>query len=327
MNKLTKTILATSLMVSASAINAAPASLPFTVTTTLGSNWDIDNTSGTSTGQPFTGSCDGSAGMSLNDAQSTTGDGDMYDDAWGIWVDGTQFVAPDPVDLTGTTVTAGPVAMSGLDVTMQYHFSDTIEAARILASFTNPTGSPISIQVEVPANFGSDGSTTIVTTSSGDTSFTTADGWAITWDNSSEINTSVFHEPGSVVSPSSYTTTVFDCAGTEGLGATFTVDVPAGATRRLAFFAGIAEIDGTGDSDTANATANAAQFNTFASIDTSLTSDLTAGELSEIVNWSTFAAAEPVPVPVPALNQFGLLLLSAMLALFGMRQVRKRRTS
>lgn len=67
--------------------------------------------------------------------------------------------------------------MSGLDVTLQYHFSDTIEAGRILASFANPTGSPISVQVDIPNNFGSDGNTTIVTTSSGDTTFDTADGW------------------------------------------------------------------------------------------------------------------------------------------------------
>jgi len=216
--------------------------------------------------------------------------------------------------------------MSGLDTTLQYHFSPTIEAARILAYFSNPTASPITIQIDIPVNFGSDSSTTIVETSSGDTSFTTADNWAMTWDTSSEINTSTFYLPGSPVTPDAYTQTVFNCAGTEGLGATFTLTIPASSARGLVFFAGVAEIDGTGSNDTANALVNAAQFDSLATIDSSLTSDLTAPQLLEISN-SSGALAPPPPPPasaeaIPTTPGWILMALSALLIFvaFGRRK-------
>lgn len=280
-----------------------------TVTTALGTQWDITDTGGTD-GGAFSGSCDSSPGFLIQDASSTTGDSDMYDNAWGIWVDGAPF-APPPFTVNGNRVTAGPASLSGLDVSMEYLFSDVIEAGRILATFTNPTGSPITVSVDVPANFGSDGSTTIVTTSSGDTTFSLADQWAITWDNSTEINTSVFYGPNGGVLPTAFTQTVFDCAGPEGLGATFDFTVPAGATQRLMFFAGIAEIDGTGDSDTANATANAQQFNQFETIDASLTSDLTPDQIASVLNWSPATAAPATSVPT--LSTWALVLLGALM--------------
>lgn len=281
-----------------------------TITTALGSDWDISNSGGTD-GDAFSGTCTGDAdsGLTIVDAQSADGDGDMYDNAWGIWVDDVSF-APTIFGVNGNQVTAGPVSLSGLDVSMEYLFSDVIEAGRTIATFTNPTGSPISVSVDVPANFGSDSDTTIVTTSSGDTTFATDDGWAVTWDTSSEINTSVFQGPNPSVPPTSFTETVFSCAGTEGLGATFDLTVPAGGTQSLMFFMGIAEIDGTGSTDTANASANAQQFSSFDTIDGSLTGDLTRDELNTIVNWGL---AEAPALAVPALSPWSLLLLSVLL--------------
>ncbi len=278
-----------------------------TITTALGSDWDITNSGGTD-GGAFTGTCDSSPGLSIEDAQSTDGDGDMYDNAWGIWVDGVPF-APATFNVNGNQVTAGPESLSGLDISMEYLFSDVIEAGRTLATFTNPTGSPITVSVDVPANFGSDDDTTIVSTSSGDTSFTTADGWVITWDTSSEINTSVFQGPDAGVTPSSVTQTVFDCADPDGLGATFVLTIPAGATQALMFFMGIAEIDGTGSTDTANAEANAQQFSDFNMIDTSLTGDLTQQQLDQIVNWTGRGTVPMSSVSVDALSNWALVTL------------------
>jgi hypothetical protein len=278
-----------------------------TITTALGSEWDIVLDGGTD-GGAFTGACDGSPGLSIEDARSADGDGDMYDYAWGIWVDDVPF-APATFNVNGNQVTAGPESLSGLDVSMEYLFSDVIEAGRTLVTFTNSSGSPITVSVDVPANFGSDSSTTIVTTSSGDTSFTIADGWAITWDNSSEINTSVFQGPNASVMPSSFTETVFDCSSGDGLGATFDLTIPAGGTQALMFFMGIGEIDGTGSTDTANAEINAQQFSDFSTIDTSLTSDLTQQQLDQIVNWTGQGTAPPPSVPVPAMSSWSLITL------------------
>ena len=278
-----------------------------TITTALGSDWDIDLDGGTD-GGAFTGGCDGSPGLTIQDARSADGDGDMYDNAWGIWVDGTPF-APAAINVNGNQVTAGPESLSGLDVSMEYLFSDVIEAGRTLVTFTNPTGSPITVSVDVPANFGSDSSTTIVTTSSGDTSFTTADGWVITWDTGSEINTSVFQGPNASVTPELVTEAVYTCSSVDGLGATFDLTIPAGGTQALMFFMGIAEIDGTGSTDTANAEANAQQFSDFGTIDTSLTGDLTQQQLDQIVNWTGQGTGPAPSVSVPAVSNWSLLIL------------------
>ncbi|MBT8076497.1 MAG: IPTL-CTERM sorting domain-containing protein, partial [Gammaproteobacteria bacterium] len=179
------------------------------------------------------------------------------------------------------------------------------------------------VTVEVANNFGSDSGTTIVGTSSGDTSYTLADSWVTTWDGSSEINTTAFATPGAVVTPDSYTQTVFNCAGPQGMGATFTLTVPAFATQSLVFFGGIAEIDGTGDTDTANAMANAMMFESLSTVDPSLTSDLSPAQVAQIVNY----VGEPVlieDVPVPTLSQWALLVLMVLMGLFGFGAFRRR---
>lgn len=289
------------LMASAATVSAQD------ITTALGSEWNVRLDGGTD-GTAFTGSCDSSPALNLNDARSTTGDGDMYDNAWSVWVDDSPF-APAAISVAGNVVTAGPETLSGLAVSLEYRFSDTIEAFRTLATFSNPTANPITVAVDVPVNFGSDSSTTVVTTSSGDTSFTVADGWVVTWDTSSEINTTVFYGPGGGVTPVAVTQTVFSCAGTQGAGASFNLTVPAGAVQRLMFFAGIAEIDGTGDSDTTNAAANAQQFSSLATIDASLTADLSPTVLATIANWNPVAQPPAPPTAIPVIPGWGLVLL------------------
>lgn len=319
-----KVIVLSTFMACSMVANAAPVSLPQDVTTALGSIWNLRNSGGTD-GSAFSGTCDSTPGLTIQDARSANGDGDMYDNAFGIWVDGAPFAAPALVDLTGLTMTAGPVALSGLNTTVQYLFSDTVEAVRVLASFDNPTTSPITVQVDVANNFGSDSSTTIVGTSSGDTSYTLADSWVTTWDTSSEINTTVFATPGSTVAPDSYTETVFDCAGPEGMGATFTLTIPPGATQSLLFFGGIAEIDGTGDTDTANAMANAMMFESLDTVDPSLVSDLSPVQVAQIVNYN---GTPQVPVAgesvaVPTLSQWALYALMVLLGLVGLGAYRR----
>jgi hypothetical protein len=287
-----------------------------TITTALGTEWEISNSGGTS-GTAFSGSCTGNpnSGFSIVDAATQDGDGDMYDYGWSIWVDDTIFASPAGFTVSGNTASSGPETLSGLTVSMEYLFSDVIEAGRLIATFANPTASPISVSVDVPINFGSDSSTTIITTASGDTTFTTADGWGMTWDTSSEINTSVFFGPGATVTPSAVTEQVFGCAGSQGLGATFDLTIPAGGTQALMFFMGIGEIDGTGSTDIANAQTNAQQFGSFATIDASLTGDLTQQELDQIVNW-TGSGVTPPPTPgvaIPTLSTWSLLLLALLM--------------
>lgn len=72
--------------------------------------------------------------------------------------------------------------MSGLNVWVQYFFSTTHQAARILVILQNPSPVAANVTVQVPINFGSDSNTTVGHTSSGDTTVTTADRWVVTSD-------------------------------------------------------------------------------------------------------------------------------------------------
>lgn len=268
---------------------AAPATLPLTVMPALGAtSWEVTNTGGTTLGTAFTGACDDTAGFAINDATSASGDIDAYDYAYSIWVNGVIFEAPDPVDLTGNTVTAGPMVMSGLNVSVEYSFSDMVQAGRIRAIFQNPTGNPVNISVDIPVNLGSGGATVIEATSSGDAVFNAADRWVVTSDGvpaGDPANTTVLWGAGAAVMPSSVTTTVFGCGGTEGVGATFDITIPANSTRQLMLFAGLGDVTGMGNT-VAGAVANATMFDDNDTIDPSLLAGIPDGDLGDIINWA-----------------------------------------
>jgi hypothetical protein len=277
--------------VGARGASAAPVALPQDVAIGPGStSWGITNTGGTSTGGPFTGDCDDSPGFTITDARAADGHGDAYDNAWSPFVNGTIFSPGGTVDLTGNVLTAGPVNMSGLNVTYQLRFSSTAQLARLKVYFANPTAADIAATVQVPINFGSDAGTVVRATSSGDTTVTTADRWVVTSDAgpSDPVNTTVMYGPGApAVIPSSGTQTVFDCSATNGIGATFNITVPALSGRSLMFFAGLGDIAGTGNT-IAGAISNAANFNsnaTLTTLDPTLLADLTSEQRLEILNW------------------------------------------
>jgi hypothetical protein len=250
--------------------------------------WYVHNQGGPDTSDPFAGSCRGTPALSISDALSATSASDAYDEAWQIHVGGAPFVAPNPSDLTWTTFTAGPVNVSGLSVRVQYHFFSDRQLARILVAFTNPSASAVTVPVRVPVNYGSDGGTILRHTSSGDTNLTVDDRWLVTSDSgpSDPVNTSIFYGPGQVATPvQSYVQHVFSCAGTEGVGATFDLNVPAGTTQGLMFFAGLADIT-TEQNTVAGAIANAALFDDPpAMIAAGLLSNLGIIASNQIVNW------------------------------------------
>lgn len=273
-------------------VSAAPVTLPQTVTPGFFStSWDIQQAT-TSTGSPFTGSSvAGGAGFSIDDADGPDGSSDAYDNAYMIFVNGAVFDPGSTVDLTGTTMTAGPVTMSGLNATVQFYFDTLAAVARIMVFLNNPTGATINATVDIPINFGSDSGTIVQMTSSGDTTVTTADRWVVSSDSgpNDPVNTTVLYGPDASVTPSAYTQTVFDDAATNGLGATFNVSVPANQTRSLMLFAGLGDITGNGNT-IAGAISAAALFDNVSTLPAGALSGLSAQQQSEIVNWSAAAA-------------------------------------
>jgi hypothetical protein len=308
---------------------AAPVTLPQNLSNGFGSTqWNITNTGGTDTGGPYTGGCNSSAGVIVNDATGPTGTGDAFDNAWGIWVNGTG-VAQANGDLTGTTLTMSPTTVSGLNVTIQYYAVPGIALLRTLVTLQNPTAATIAATVDVPVNYGSDSNSVIQGTSSGDLAVTTADRWVVSSDSgpSDPVNTTgAWYGTGASVTPAAYTQTVFNCAGTQGLGATFNLSIPAGQSVSLAFFAGLGGITANNNTvasalaaaaalfDVPNALANAGGFN-----------GLTSQQSATLANWGPVQFVPTASAPVPALGQGALGLLALLTAGVGALLLRKRR--
>ena len=322
------TLSALLLATSAAPAFAAPVALPQSVIPGFNlTNWDITNTGATTTGAPFTGSCSGAAGLTIEDGGGPLDVNDAYDNAYNLFVNGASFVPPALVDLTGTTLTAGPVAMSGLNVTVQYYFSPTSAMARLLYTLQNPTGAPIAATVQIPVNFGSDAGTVIETTSSGDAAVTTGDRWVVSSDGGpgDSVNLTVMAGPGAVAVPlSAVTQTVFDCADTNGLGMTYNLNVPAGTTQSVMLFAGLEGVNANNNT-VASATTAAALFNSNATLQADWLAGMTPAQLAQVVNWNFGAAI--VATGVPTLSQWAMVVLAAMMGALAFLGLRRRRGS
>ena len=209
------------------------------------------------------------------------GTGDAFDVGLYLTVNGTAFpFSTRSMELTDRQVVSGPATLAGLNVTRKVYIPAASGAgwARFLDELTNPTSAPITVTVRIQTNAGSDGSTAIFATSSGDTSFTTADRWLTTDDTDGSGDPSVSHNfwgTSATVTPSAVNMTVFDCAGTQGPSVDFTVTVPAGATRVLMYFAGQAL-----NQATAQATARAID-----ALGSAYLFGMTPTEVNGVVNW------------------------------------------
>jgi hypothetical protein len=285
----------------ASTVYSDPVVLPTDVdgggpgSTPPGSNWDFDNDKA---------GCDDSTGLTVQDAtldpdgETAIGSqGDAYDGGLMVQVDGVDFVdSDDTVDVTGTTVSAGPETMSGTEVSVEYHVLTGSDAIiRTLASFHNSGSTAVSATASFVTNVGSNGATGIRGTSSTDTIFTTADRWVVTSDSattpSDPVNTHVLFGPGSPNEvPTAVSETVFDCAGTEGISADFEITVLPGQTANLLFFN---QLNQTNEEGLASAASN---FDPTPESGSPLIAGLSDTQLENVLNWD-FEAARGGPDP------------------------------
>jgi hypothetical protein len=237
----------------------------------------------------------GPVGLGIEDASLTACLMNTYDGAHGIAVDGLPFANPDnDVKLVsnalGTTITSDTGTLSGLDINLQYFFHAKSPAVRILATFTNSTGSGIDATVRYGGNVGSDEQTTIVATSSGDTTLDASDRWSISDDDKpddgSPVNTFVYYGPGSP----SVTPTNID-SDKDKFYADYNLNVAAGTSQSLMWFGAISE---SGD----DALAFVGKFDSNISLMASgLLDGLESSELYSVLNWDIDPPSPPVPVP------------------------------
>lgn len=252
-----------------------------------GATWTITNDLGTSNQSASGGEIDDvypGLGFGVLDA-AVSSHGDAVDGGMMLFVNNQQFVAPTTGNSqSGRTYTTGEVAMSGLNVKVQYHAMAHQPVLRSLVSFRNPTNADITIPVSWATNVGSDSNTTIVSTSSGDRKFTVDDRWIIT-DDSGTVNddpalTHVLYGFGNpTVKPTAVSQTVFRSFGTQGVLADYQITIPANSTRSLMFFNGV---NGLTDS----AQGHTALYESVAALrSNNLLEGLSTQQLNEILNW------------------------------------------
>ncbi|WP_105259094.1 MULTISPECIES: hypothetical protein [unclassified Pseudoalteromonas] len=250
-----------------------------------GSRWVVSDRVMTSNGGPIGGFCieDGSSGSgaSVYDA-SISQQGDAFDYASMLWVDGTQVGGHLTVD--GQMATFSPVDISGLTIQVSYYIMPGSATLRNYVTFTNPTQTDSSVDVDFETNFGSDQFTEILGTSSGDGVFDTLDRWVVTDDatdpdSDDPVNTTVFFGPDDPeVVPYFVSDTVFSCGGTEGLRASYHLTVEAGATKALMFFHQMS-------TSSVDALSAATLFDTTPKEGDDLAAGLTQAHLDQVVNW------------------------------------------
>ncbi len=137
--------------------------LPYTLTDGGGFLWDVQG--------------DGSIGDGTSDAF----DGGLY-----LRVDGYNFPGFSSAGLGcgGRELSIGPANLAGLEVWRQIYVPSDDTYARFSEVLRNPSGSAVTVRVEIRTNLGSDSNTLIVETSDGDRSFTLSDRWIVTDDSS-----------------------------------------------------------------------------------------------------------------------------------------------
>jgi hypothetical protein len=179
------------------------------------------------------------------------------------------------VNLAGKSVTTDEQSILGLNVTHSFTIVDGPGVARAFLTLQNPTSDDISIVVRSGFNLSSQD--IVAASSSGDTTFDTADRWLIVRRGTASnppttVDTMVHFGPGApAVTPSEVG------KGADVYQASFPVTVPAGETVHLMWFLGM-HLDQTG------AMADVGIFDDVTSASV-LVADLTAAQRSRIVNW------------------------------------------
>jgi hypothetical protein len=221
------------------------------------------------------------------------GGDDLLDGGAHLRVNGQNYLASNPSDRTGNFYDGGVTNMGGLDVSMQYAFLDPT-LMRAIVIFHNPSSSLLATSFEFESNSGADGAMQIVSSSDGNTSFTTADMWLVVDDallsGGDTAGVYVMFGPGAANTPSgAFTTTSITAGGANGVRSEFNVSVNPGQTSRFLFFIGW-------NTTATGATTLAQQFNSLP--DSSRLVGLSQAELNTIQNFN-LAAAGSSDVPEP----------------------------
>ena len=114
------------------------------------------------------------------DGSIDDGSSDAYDG--GLVLDRFPYLSQGTAEEAGREIALGPVDIDGLSVARKIYVSPDENFARFLEVVTNPAAETRSFTVAINTNLGSDGGTSVIATSSGDTAFGDDDSWIVTDD-------------------------------------------------------------------------------------------------------------------------------------------------
>lgn len=176
---------------------------------------------------------DGLGGAFGTDGSLSDGTADAYDGCYYLDVGGFRYSAGDPA-MTSLGDRQIDLPESPVDVLSARRFvyvpSPGGSWARYLDVIGNPTSSPVTTTITISGNFGSDGSTMLHATSSGDLAVDTSDLWFATDDVDDGADPSLAHVlqgSGAAITPTTVSLSV------DSLVYEWTVTIPAGG--RVAF--------------------------------------------------------------------------------------------
>jgi hypothetical protein len=187
-----------------------------------------------------------SAGGFLFDIQDrssgelSNGSIDAYDGCYYLDVGGTRYTsgAAGTTSLAGRQVELAVVRLAGLDVQRFVYVPSAMgDWARYLDVLSNPGTTPITTTVRISGNLGSDGSTRVIATSSGDTVVSSADTWYATDDTDGSGDPSLAHLFQSGAGSGAPVTARAASISTDNIDVTFDVTVPAGGRVAVLSFA------------------------------------------------------------------------------------------
>ena len=188
----------------------------------------------------------------------------------------------------GREVWLGPANVSGLQVTRRIYVPSNQAFARFLEVCSNPGTTAITATIQIDSDLGSDASTVVVRTSSGDAIFSVADDWIVTDDADGTGDPTVTHvigNDGAALRPSAV------AYSSGGLSYQYSVTVPPGQTRIVMHF-------GAQSSNRATALAKAVDL---AALGRDALAQIPVNEQALIVNFGS---------PAPRINAAGLTLVT-----------------
>ncbi len=231
-------------LLAATVVNAAPVSFAgsggqITLTSGGDAQWQVVGNFGTSNGTPA-GTCTTTgSGLAVADG-SFGGKSNAFDYGLTVWVNDALFTTPDTVDVTGSTLTAGPTVLSDLEVTVRHTALPSGPLLRTLITLHNPTAAPVAGVVTVLTNLGSDADTGVRATSE-------AEGlWEVTSDDPAAPTGAVVltvgngwrgpHGYGYAFGAFNPQGDPFECSGSEGIRLSSEITVPPGGTIHFLLF-------------------------------------------------------------------------------------------